>query len=137
MADAVVTDAGDIGGFPYFCTMSGTLDCKAKKLVDGWIQCTYCVGPLADGGMGCWLLDDVGGTTGVGGHFAGPLTANYDYTNFSFIDGAWNGAEALAGNDGGSPGPEGGAIYNYLSDSGLYLGPNDFGGSGTWNATYQ
>jgi hypothetical protein len=129
-------DAG-VGGFPYFCTMSGTLDCPGKKLVDGWIQCTYCVGPLADGGMACSLLDGVAGTTGVGGHFAGPLTANYDYSTLSFVMGTWNGAEALAGNDGGSPTPDGGPVSKYLSDSGLYLGPGDFGGSGTWNATYR
>jgi hypothetical protein len=124
------------GGFPYYCTMTGTLDCKNKKLDDGWIQCTYCIGPLADGGMACELLNGVAGTTGVGGHFAGPLTANYDYATLAFVMGTWNGAEALAGNDGGSPTPEGGPIANYLSDSGLYLGPTDFGGSGTWNAAY-
>ncbi len=124
------------GGFPYYCTMTGTLDCKNKKLHDGWIQCTYCIGPLADGGMACELLNGVAGTTGVGGHFAGPLTANYDYATLAFVMGTWNGAEALAGNDGGSPTPEGGPIANYLSDSGLYLGPTDFGGSGTWNAAY-
>jgi hypothetical protein len=137
IADATMVGDATVGGFPYFCTMTGTLDCKGKKLVDGWIQCTYCVGPLADGGMACSLLNGVAGTTGVGGHFAGPLTANYSYETFSFIMGTWNGAESLAGNDGGSPGPEGGPLSNYLSDSGLYLGPGDFGGSGTWNATYK
>jgi hypothetical protein len=137
VADEIqVGDAAGIGGFPYFCTMTGTLDCKNKKLDDGWIQCTYCVGPLADGGMACDLLNGVAGTTGVGGHFAGPLTANYDYATLAFVMGTWNGAEALAGNDGGSPTPEGGPIASYLSDSGLYLGPTDFGGSGTWNAAY-
>jgi hypothetical protein len=136
IADGAVIGDATIGGFPYYCTMTGSLDCPNKKLDDGWIQCTYCIGPLADGGMACSLLNGVGGTTGVGGHFAGPLTANYDYGTLSFIMGAWNGAEALAGNDGGSPGPEGGPIADYLSDGGLYLGPNDFGGIGTWNATY-
>jgi hypothetical protein len=130
-----IGDAAGVGGFPYFCTMTGTLDCKAKKLVNGWIQCTYCIGPLADGGMACSLFNGVGGTTGVGGHFAGPLTANYDYGLLAFVDGNWNGAESLAGNDGGSPTPDGGSIWNYLSDSGTYLGPGDFGGSGPWNAT--
>jgi hypothetical protein len=137
IADGVMTDAGTIGGFPYFCTMTGTLACKEKKLLGGWIQCTYCVGPLADGGMSCSLLDGVLGTTGVGGKFAGPLTADYDYSTLSFVNGNWNGAEALAGNDGGSPGPDGGPISEYLSDSGLYLGPDDFGGSGHWNAKHQ
>jgi hypothetical protein len=45
----------------------------------------------------------------------------------AFIMGTWNGAEALAGNDGGSPGPDGGTIWDYLSDSG-YVGFN-FGAS--------
>jgi hypothetical protein len=131
--------AGDaaFGGFPYFCTMTGTLDCASRKLDEGWIQCTYCVGPLADGGMSCTLLDGVLGTTGVGGHFAGPLVANYDVSLFAFVMGTWNGAEALAGNDGGSPGPDGGIIADYLTDGSLYLGPNDFGGVGTWNATWR
>jgi hypothetical protein len=136
VADALQFGDASVGGFPYFCTMTGTLDCKSKLLVGGWIQCTYCVGPLADAGTACWLLNGVAGTTGVGGHFAGPLTANYDIGTLSFVMGTWNGAEALAGNDGGSPGPDGGPISDYLSDSGLYLGPNDFGGSGTWNAAY-
>jgi len=131
-----IKEAG-VGGFPYFCTMTGTLDCEGKKLVNGWIQCTYCVGPLADGGEACSLLNGVAGTTGVGGHFAGPLTANYDYGTFSFVDGAWNGAEALAGNDGGSPGPDGAPIADFLSDSGKYSGPKDFGGAGTWKASYD
>jgi hypothetical protein len=137
VADEIVVGDAGLGGFPYSCTMSGTLDCQNKKLDEGWIQCTYCVGPLADGGMACSLLNGVGGTTGVGGHFAGPLTANYDYGTLSFVMGSWNGAEDLAGNDGGSPTPEGGPIANYLSDGGLYLGPNDFGGIGTWNATWR
>ena len=137
VADQGMIGDAAFGGFPYFCTMSGTLDCSSLKLDDGWIQCTYCVGPLADGGLSCSLLDGVAGTTGVGGHFAGPLTANYDVGSFSFVMGAWNGAEALAGNDGGSPGPDGGPISDYLTpDGGLYLGPNDFGGVGTWNATF-
>jgi hypothetical protein len=129
-------DGGSFGGFPYFCSLTGTLDCKDKVLVDGWIQCTYCIGPLADGGLACEIGNGVGGSTGVGGHFAGPLTANYDYGSLAFVMGAWNGAEALAGNDGGSPGPEGGPYQNYLNDAG-YLGPNQFGGLGTWNAVYQ
>jgi|SRR5580658_10289756 hypothetical protein len=142
VADSVMTDAGTIGGFPYFCTMTGTLDCEAKKLDDGWIECTYCVGPLADGGGACAVGNGLFGSTGVGGHFAGPLVANYDYTQLAFVDGTWNGAEALCTpqgvcNDGGSPGPEGGPVTNYLADGGLYAGPTDFGGSGTWNATHQ
>ena len=137
IADALIVGDAAVGGFPYFCTMTGTLECKEKKLIDGWIQCTYCIGPLADGGMACDLLNGVAGTTGVGGHFAGPLTASYDYDRLAFVMGTWNGAEALAGNDGTKPGPEGGPLSDSLSDSGLYLGPGDFGGSGTWNAAYR
>ncbi len=142
IADAIQTDAGPVGGFPYFCTMTGTLACKEKKLVGGWIECTYCVGPLADGGMACEVGNGLFGLTGVGGHFAGPLTADYDYSSLSFVHGDWNGAEALctpqgACNDGTKPGPDGGPVSAYLSDSGLYLGPNDFGGSGHWEAGHQ
>jgi hypothetical protein len=130
------TKAGDASYalFPFFCTMSGALDCDARELRDGWIQCTYCIGPLSDAG-GCSLLGG-GGTTGVGGHFAGPTTASYDAGASAFVMGTWNAAEALAGNDGGAPGPDGGPISAYLSDSGVYLGPNDFGGSGTWSAAH-
>jgi hypothetical protein len=135
VADQQMLNDAAYGGFPYFCTLTGTLDCASRKLDDGWIQCSYCVGPLADGGMACQLLNGVLGTTGVGGHFAGPVTANYDINQLAFIMGTWNGAEALAGNDGGSPGPDGGTIWDYLSDSG-YVGFN-FGGLGIWNAAWQ
>jgi len=74
--DAVNTGDAAVGGFPFFCTMTGALDCDARKLVNGWVQCTYCIGPVADGGLTCSLLSGVAGTTGVGGHFAGPVTAN-------------------------------------------------------------
>ena len=125
-----------IGGYPYFCTMTGTLDCANKKLVDGWIQCTYCVGDLTDGGTGCTLL---------GGHFAGPLTADYFYgvdggTGPSFGSDAapaqWNGAESLAGNNGMMPGPDGGPVSDYLIPDGGY-GFGAYGGAGTWTATLQ
>ena len=155
VADAVHTGDATVGGFPYYCTMTGTLGCKQKKLVNGWIECTYCIGPLADGGLSCALLDGVGGTTGVGGHFAGPLTADYFYGSGdggggppSFgtdpppagnDPGAWNGAEALAGYSGTGPLPDGGTLADYLSDAGYgRIGAsNDFGGYGWWNATYQ
>jgi hypothetical protein len=130
-----------IGGFPYFCTMTGTLDCAKKLLVNGWIQCTYCVGPLADGGAAC--------TINIGGHFAGPLTADYSYgddagtppsfgTALTGADpGTWNGAESLAGNDGTMPGPEGGPISDYLALDGGYGFLGKYGGAGTWNATLE
>jgi hypothetical protein len=135
VADSVTVGDASTGGFPYFCTMTGTLDCASKRLDMGWIQCTYCVGPLDDGGMSCQFLNGVLGTTGVGGHFAGPLTANYDVSKLAFVMGTWNGAEALAGNDGTMPGPDGGPISEYLTDSG-YVGFN-FGGNGTWTAAYD
>jgi hypothetical protein len=134
--DAVNTGDATAGGFPFFCTMTGALDCDARKLVSGWLQCTYCIGPVADGGFACSLGNGVGGTTGIGGHFAGPVTANYDASTIAFVTGRWNASEALAGNDGGTPGPDGGPPSLYLSDSGLYLGPGDFGGSGSWSATH-
>jgi hypothetical protein len=130
-----------IGGFPYFCTMTGTLDCAKKILLNGWIQCTYCVGPLADGGTAC--------TINIGGHFAGPLTADYSYgddagtppsfgTALTGADpGTWNGAESLAGNDGTMPGPEGGPISDYLALDGGYGFLGKYGGAGTWNATLE
>jgi hypothetical protein len=137
--DPINEGDASVGGFPYFCTMTGVLDCASKKLVNGWLQCTYCIGPVtvADGGVACSQGNGVGGTSGVGGHFAGPMTASYDYGTVSFVMGAWNGSEALAGNDGGSPGPDGGPLSNYLSDSGLYIGPGQFGGSGAWSASPQ
>jgi hypothetical protein len=137
-------DAG--GGFPYFCTMTGTLDCAKKELVNGWIECTYCVGPLNDGGMSCAFGGAGGGAadgglTGLGGQFAGILTADYDYGTFSFVNGGWNGAEALAGNNGMMPGPDGGSPESYLTLTdggyGLMNGIGNFGGSGTWNAKFQ
>jgi hypothetical protein len=120
-----------VGGYPYFCSMTGTLDCAKMVLVGGWIQCTYCAfDQLTDGGTEC-------DGANIGGHFAGPLTANYDTTVHAFIGGMWNGAEALAGNDGGSPGPDGGSIDDYLALDGGYGFLGKFGGSGTWNATLQ
>jgi hypothetical protein len=128
-ANASKSGDATVVGFPLACTMTGTLDCDSRQLVDGWIQCIYCVGPLADGGTSCSL-------GGAGGGFAGPVTASYDPGTLSFVMGTWNGAEALRGNDGGSPGPDGGPPSNYLSDAG-YFGPGEFGGSGAWSATKQ
>jgi hypothetical protein len=118
---------GAVGGFPFACTLAGALDCRTGAFTGGWIECTYCIGPLLDSGTGCILL---------GGQFAGTFTASYDLATRAFIDGQWNASEALAGNDGGSPGPEGGPPSAYLSDSGTY-GVNGFGGSGTWSAAAQ
>ena len=123
------------GGLPVLLHDDRHARLRTKRLDMGWIQCTYCIGPLADGGTSCQFLNGVLGTTGVGGHFAGPLTANYDVSKLAFVMGTWNGAEALAGNDGTMPGPDGGPISDYLTDSG-YVGFN-FGGNGTWNAAYD
>jgi hypothetical protein len=141
LSDGTVTGVADgndagMGGFPYFCTMTGTLDCATLRLDEGWIQCTYCVGPLADGGMACQLLDGVLGTTGVGGHFAGPVTGTYDVNKLAFTMGTWNGAEALAGYEAGAPGPDGAPESSFLSDAGYYLGFS-YGGLGTWTAAWQ
>jgi hypothetical protein len=54
----------------------------------------------------------------------------------TFVNGVWNAAEALAGNDGGSPGPDGGPPSAYLSDAG-YGFLMRYGGAGTWKATKQ
>jgi hypothetical protein len=125
-----------IGGFPYYCVLTGTLDCAKTVLDNGWIECTYCVGPLADGGGSCELL---------GGRFAGPLTANYDTSTLAFTDGTWNGAEALCSSDAGNMGstcndggvgPDGSSIVDqYLALDGGYGFLGKYGGSGLWNAT--
>jgi hypothetical protein len=149
-ADAIHTADASFLGFPYYCSLTGTLGCMEKKLVGGWIECTYCVGPLADGGKSCEL---------IGGHFSGPLTADYQYHSatdagpagsgppmfgtlpppFGNDPGAWNGAESLAGYSGMGPLPDGGNLSDYLSDAGYGMigAKNDFGGYGWWYATYQ
>jgi hypothetical protein len=130
--------------FPYYCSLTGTLDCAKKELVNGWIECTYCaLGVIPDGG-GVTSGDPLAVCEGAGGNFAGVLEADYDTSTLSFTGGVWNGAEDLctgiggtslaACNDGGSPGPEGGPPTNYLRDAGYGLAPN-YGGSGSWNAS--
>ena len=99
----------------YQCDIVGTLDCRAKKLVNGGLRnCIYCVGTF---------FDDAGTCLGIAGSFEGPLTADYDTSTFSFVNGTWNGSEEIT---------DGGAM---VSDSG-YLGPGNYGGSGTWSAQY-
>jgi hypothetical protein len=142
-------DAG--GGFPYFCTMTGTLNCAKGVLVGGWIDCTYCLGSLNDGGMSCSTGGTGGGKgggmqTGTGGQFGGPLTANYNTSTLSFVNGTWNGSEALVGMGvwyGPDGGPDGAPVADFLSDSGYGLGmcmlancgQTLYGGDGTWGAT--
>jgi hypothetical protein len=140
-----ITDAGAFG-YPVYCTMTGTLDCVRKVLVNGWIECTYCaVGVIPDDG-GAAKGHPLAVCNGAGGNFAGVLQANYDTSTFSFTDGVWNGAEDLCTgiggtstascNAGGSPGPEGGPPTDYLkpADGGYGLAPN-YGGTGNWNAS--
>ena len=67
IADAAMVGDAQVGGFPYFCTMTGTLECAEKKLVDGWIQCTYCIGPSRTAGWRATCFNGVAGPTGVGG----------------------------------------------------------------------
>jgi hypothetical protein len=144
-------DAG--GGYPYYCVMTGTLNCQKGVLVGGWIDCTYCISALNDGGMSCTGGGTGGGKgggtmTGPGGQFGGPLTANYDTNTLSFVNGMWNGSEALVGMGvwyGPDGGPNGAPVGNFLSDSGYGLGmcmlancgQTLYGGSGTWGATYK
>jgi hypothetical protein len=129
---AMVGDAS-FGGYPYFCSMTGTLDCANKVLVDGWIECTYCAfDNLVDGGRAC-------DGANVGGQFAGPLTADYDTDMLAFVNGDWNGAESLSdqmGNYYSGMGtlPDGGSLDDYLSLDGGYGFLGKFGGSGMWNA---
>jgi hypothetical protein len=135
VANSTMVGDAMVGGYPYFCELTGTLDCKNLKLVGGWIQCTYCVGMLADGGMACSpLIAGVGG--GIGGQFSGPVTANYNTSNFSFVNGTWNGAEALGNVDGGAAIVDGAPASSYIAADGGY-GIGNYGGSGTWNATHQ
>jgi hypothetical protein len=125
---------GGKSGYPYFCQLTGTLDCPNKKLIGGWINCTYCVGSLDSTGMAC--APAFGGfLPGIGGQFAGPVTADYDTSKFSLVNGTWNGAEALAGVDAGTTTWNGMPVSNYLSDAGYGIG--NYGGNGTWNATHQ
>lgn len=121
---------GTADGFaPYYCTLTGTLGCKEKKLVDGWINCTYCAfGPLNDGGMSCALggsgagMAD-GGLTGLGGQFAGPLTADYFYTS----TGGDGGAGAIDG--GGSGPPAFGTVPPPLGANSADYDPGSWNGS--------
>jgi hypothetical protein len=121
------------GGYPYFCNLTGTLDCATKKLVNGWIQCTYCVGDINDAGDGCvaGLLFPDGG---VGGHFSGPVTADYNTGNHTFTNGTWNGAESISDLTM-MPSEDSGIDYiDALSLDGGYGFLGKFGGSGMWTA---
>jgi hypothetical protein len=125
LQDGTISGTAD-GLFPYFCTMTGTLDCAKKKLLGGWINCTYCIGNLNDGGMSCQnggtgAGNAGGGMTGTGGQFAGPLTSDYFYNS----TGGDGGAGAIDG--GGSGPPSFGTISPPLGGN-----PSDYD-PGSWN----
>jgi hypothetical protein len=110
------------GIYPFSCEVTGELTPYTLTSLDNaFASCRYCaVGPTPDGG-GCALY----------GHFEGPVTAAFDSQTSSFVDGAWRGYEEAALDDAGLP--DGGSI----SDSGLYVGPGSYGGTGTWSATFD
>jgi hypothetical protein len=155
-SDIFSLENGTISGmadmaFPYYCDMTGTLSCQKKTLENGWIQCHYCAfGVIPDGGGPC---------VGIGGKFAGPLKVDYFYTGGAdggstrpsfgtvpppllapdpskYDPGTWNGAESLAGYPGTGPLPDGGTLYDYLSDAGYGIAPH-YGGTGWWFAEYS
>jgi hypothetical protein len=112
------------GLFPLFCTLSGALDCAAKKVVGGWMECIYCVGSINDAGTSCAIggAGD-GGITGTGGRFAGSLTADY----FSTSTGGDGGAGAI---DGGGKGPPAfGTVYPPLGASASDYDPGEWNGA--------
>ncbi len=128
----MIGDAFTFGGYPYFCVLTGTLDCAKKKLVNGWIQCTYCVGDLTEAGTSC-VPGLLGGDGGIGGHFAGPVTADYNTSSHTFANGTWNGAEALA--DLAMMPPLDSSFEDALALDGGYGFLAKYGGAGDWTAT--
>jgi hypothetical protein len=112
------------------CDIVGTLDCDQKKLVGGGLRnCTYCfLGAIAGGGT----FYDGGPCTGLQGSFEGPLEADYDGASFSFVNGTWTAIENVPFQDSGTVPPEAGTS----GDSGVAFGPGNYGGSGTWGATF-
>jgi hypothetical protein len=112
------------------CDIVGTLDCNQKKLVGGGLRnCTYCfLGAISDGGT----FYDGGPCTGIQGSFQGPLDADYDGTSFSFINGTWSATDDVPFEASGMEPPEAGTS----GDSGVAFGPGNYGGSGTWGATF-
>jgi hypothetical protein len=136
VANQLQTEAGSLGGFPYHCVLTGTLSCPKKKLVNGWINCTYCVGNLNDGGMSCMNGGSgngaaEGGLTGTGGQFGGPLTADYFYNS--------TGAGGAGAIDGGGkdPAPAFGTAFPPSVPPGYpFLGPPPAGyDPGDWNGS--
>jgi hypothetical protein len=118
------------GLFPFTCSLTGTLKCQDRKLAGGWIDCTYCLGPLNDGGMSCSIGGGTadGGLTGTGGQFGGPVTSDYFYSS----TGGDGGAGAIDGGGSGPPAlgtvtpPLGANPSNY--DPGLWNGSEALGG---------
>jgi hypothetical protein len=112
------------------CDVVGTLDCNQKKLVGGGLRnCTYCfLGAAFDGGT----FYDGGPCTGLQGSFEGPLEADYNGTSFSFVNGTWSATDNVPFQDASTAEPEAGTS----GDSGVAYGPGNYGGSGTWGATF-
>ena len=107
--------------YPFHCSMVGTLDCPNRVLVNGGVDCEYCIGTVTGD-----LAD--GGTCSRGGYFAGPLGATYSSAHV--FDGTWNGIDGQSAPDASSVQTSG------VNDAGVYLGPGNYGGSGTWKGTY-
>jgi hypothetical protein len=82
--NGTITGNADVG-IAFSCTMTGTLDCAETKLVDGGLDCTYCLQLLAAGQC----------TPGLGGSCKGTIGGNYDLTSYSFVDGTWKCSESF------------------------------------------
>jgi hypothetical protein len=98
ISDGFVKGAAD-GLFPFDGVLAGTLDCTTKTFT-GTLTGRYCVGP-------CLGANE--------GQFVGPVTGNYDGTNFTFTNGTWDLLEAM----GNKP-----------------LFADNYGGNGEWSATW-
>jgi hypothetical protein len=117
---ATLIDGGTGGGIPYWCDVVGTLNCKTKKVDNGAIKnCGYCVG----------IADDAGNCLGLEGNFEGPVTADYDSSIHSFINGTWAADEVTD-----ASGPVGTADASDDAGPFCQYGLFSYGGCGTWSA---
>jgi hypothetical protein len=106
-------------GLPVTCTLTGLLNMsQSPSLAGGTIDCSYCTHSTNIGAC----LDY--------GHFGGTLAATFDPTTSSLV-GSWTGEEEPELDNGGPP------DGSVISDAGFYVGPGNFGGSGTWTATHE
>jgi hypothetical protein len=69
---------------------------------------------------------------GLQGSFEGPLEADYDDTSFSFVNGTWSATENVPFEDSGTAPLDAGTS----GDAGVAFGPGNYGGNGTWGATF-